>query len=75
MNNKEEVLEYLQKLNSIGVSYFKNSEFEVSFKDKEKKLRSSLPIKIPDITSKSIEDELFEDIDKRVNIPHLTETI
>ena len=75
MNNKEEVLEYLQKLNNIGVSYFKNSEFEVSFKDKEKKLRSSLPIKIPDITSKSIEDELFEDIDKRVNIPHLTETI
>ena len=64
MNNKEEVLEYLQKLNNIGVSYFKNCEFEVSFKDKEKKLRSSLPIKIPDITSKSIEDELFEDIDK-----------
>jgi hypothetical protein len=65
---------HLAKLKELGVYSFKNQEFEVTFKV-EPKVISPVASKVPDVTVKSLEEELYKDLDQRVDVPQLVQTV
>jgi len=74
MSQIEEFYAHLAKLKDLGVYSFKNEEFEVVFKV-EPKLVSPVASKVPDVTVKSLEEELYKDLDQRVDVPQLVQTV
>jgi hypothetical protein len=74
MRYVEEFYQHVAKLKELGVYSFKDQEYEIIFKV-EPKAVLPLASQLPEVTIKSLEKELYEDLDQRVDVPQLVQTV